>query len=72
MAQPYSITVDLSPTLYGNALLLANAQGKSVNQLVVEALESLLQTTNSDCQYPECPIEPTPDWDNHSNSRRGK
>jgi hypothetical protein len=68
MEQPYSINVDLSPALYGEAVLLARARGRTLNQLIVEALESLLQTTQGDCMYPECP-GPAPEWDNQFHKR---
>ena len=68
MEQPYSISVDLPPTLYGEAVLLAKARGRTLNQLIVESLESLLQTTQGDCMYPECP-GPAPEWDNHFHRR---
>ncbi|MDR3592476.1 MAG: hypothetical protein P4N41_22695 [Negativicutes bacterium] len=64
MEQPYSINVDLPPALYGEAALYANARGRTLNELIVEALESLLHTAEGDCVYPECP-GPAPEWDSH-------
>lgn len=58
MHPTYPITVDLPQDLYSQIVLLAGARGKSINQIIIEALESSIQVTRCDYDYGDEPLGP--------------
>jgi len=63
MEQTYTIAIDLPQFLYNEIVILANSRGQTINQVIIETLQTALQSSWDNCEYPDCPPDSPPDWE---------